>query len=58
MIILNILGVALLYALWRMDRNSAGSYKEMDTVGAFLLPLMMVVSICWVIFDLLFMIIR
>jgi hypothetical protein len=57
MIILNVLGVALLYALWRMDRNSAGSYKEMDTVGAFLLPLMMAVSICWIIFDLIFTII-
>jgi hypothetical protein len=57
MIILNILGVVLLYAIWKMDRNSAGSYKEMDTVGAFLLPLMMAVSICWIIFDLIFTII-
>ena len=58
MIILNILGVVLLYAIWKMDRNSVNSYKEMDTVSAFLLPLMMAVSICWVIFDLLFMVIR
>ena len=57
MIILNVLGVGILYALWRMDRNSAGSYKQMDTVGAFLLPLMMAVSICWIILDLIFTII-
>jgi len=57
MIILNILGVILLYIIWKMDRNSVESYKDMDTVSAFLLPLMMAVSICWVLFDLLFMVI-
>lgn len=51
MIILNILGVVLLYLLWKMERNSAGSIKDMDTVVGFLLPLMIAVSICWIIFD-------
>ena len=54
MIILNILGVILLYLLWKIERSFAGSIKDMDTVTGFLLPLMIAVSICWVIFDLIF----
>ena len=56
MIILNILGVILLYLLWKMERSSAGSIRDMDTVTGFLLPLMIAVSICWIIFDLIFMV--
>jgi hypothetical protein len=56
MIILNVMGVILLYLLWRMERASAGNVRDMDTVVAFLLPMMMAVSICWIIFDLIFMV--
>jgi hypothetical protein len=56
MLFLNILGVFLLCLLWKMDRNSVENRKDMDTVSAFLLPLMIAVSICWIVFDIIFMI--
>jgi len=51
MLFLNILGVFLLVLLYKMDRASVESHKDMDTVSGFLLPLMIAVSICWIIFD-------
>lgn len=54
MIILNIIGVLILWAVWKMDKAANGG-KAGDTVSAFLIPCLMAVSICWVILDIIFM---
>lgn len=54
MIILNIIGVIILWAIWRMDKAANGG-KAGDTVSAFLIPCLMAVSICWIVLDIIFM---
>lgn len=53
MIILNILGVLILYIVWKMEKEANGGVRNMDTVSAFLIPCLIAVSICWIIFDIL-----
>jgi hypothetical protein len=53
MIILNIIGVLILYVIWKMEKEANGGVRNMDTVSAFLIPCLMAVSICWIIFDIL-----
>lgn len=54
MIILNIIGVLILYVIWKMEKEVAGGVKNMDNVTAFLIPCLMAVSICWIILDIIF----
>lgn len=53
MIILNIIGVIILWAIWRMEKVANGGVKNMDNVAAFLIPCLIAASICWIIFDIL-----
>lgn len=56
MIFLNIMGVLILYIVWKVEKELVRDGRDRDNVTAFLIPCLMAASICWVIFDLIFMI--
>lgn len=55
MIILNIIGVLILWTVWKMEKAAYRGAKSADTVSAFLIPCLIAVSICWIILDIIFM---
>lgn len=54
MIFLNIVGVLVLYAVWKLEKQAVGNTRDMDHVSGCLIPTLIAACICWVFFDLAF----
>lgn len=53
MIFLNIMGVLILYIIWKIEKELVRDGRDRDNVTAFLIPCLMAASICWILFDIL-----
>lgn len=54
MLLLNIIGVLVLYAIWKFENEARGGVKDMDHVSGCLIPTLIAACICWIFFDLAF----